>query len=169
MIRSEQPGDEAAIAAIILEACAPSRAEAELVEALRRAPGYDSGLSLLAFAGDEPVGHVLFTAVDFRMRLERRAALALAPLAVRPAFQWRGYGSRLVREGLLRAQRQGYHLVFVVGAGDLYSRFGFEPAPGVSNSLGISSEHFFALAFDGSDVATLSGVCVYPAAFDLVR
>jgi putative acetyltransferase len=169
VIRSEQPGDEAAIARIQRAAFAPSTAEAELVAALRQTPRYDTALSLLAFAGATPVGHVLISPVDFRLRLEHRAALALAPLGVRPAYQRRGYGSQLVREGLLRAQQRGYDLVFVVGAYTYYSRFGFEPAPHVSNSLSIPNEHFFALAFDGSDVGTLEGLCVYPAPFDVVR
>jgi putative acetyltransferase len=169
MIRPEQPGDEGPIARIHAEAFAPSPAEAALVQAVREAPGFDPALSLIAFDADGAAGHVLFAPVEFRMRLGRRAALALAPLGVRPRYQRRGWGSRLVQEGLLRAQQRGYDLVFVVGAGEFYSRFGFEPAPGVTNSLGIPNEHFFALALDDSDVAALSGICVYPAAFDAVR
>jgi putative acetyltransferase len=169
MIRPEQPGDEAAIAQIHAEAFAPSVAEVALVEALRRTPQFDPGLSLLALVAGDPAGHVLFSPVELRLRLERRAALALAPLGVRPRYQRRGWGSRLVQEGLLHAQQRGYEVVFVVGAGDFYGRFGFEPAPGVANNLGIPSEHLFALDLTGSDAAALAGVCIYPAAFDIVR
>jgi putative acetyltransferase len=55
----------------------------------------------------------------------RHEALALAPVAVTPARQSAGIGSRLIREGLERARGLGHRIVVVLGHPTYYPRFGF--------------------------------------------
>jgi putative acetyltransferase len=47
-------------------------------------------------------------------------AVALAPMAVLPAYQRQGIGGRLIRDGLERLRRQGEEIVVVVGHPDYY-------------------------------------------------
>ena len=96
-IRSEQPADHAAIAAVQRAAFARD-AEANLVSALRH-----DGLmlvSLVALHGEIIIGHVMFSTLRVEVSGRELVAATLAPLAVVPDFQRRGYGSALVRAGI---------------------------------------------------------------------
>jgi putative acetyltransferase len=102
--------------------------EAALTDALLHDPSANPVLSLMAFKGDNPVGHILFS----RARLaEPDSALSiaiLAPLAVVPEVQRQGIGGRLVEAGLRCLSETGVDLVFVLGHPGYYPRHGFEPA-----------------------------------------
>ncbi len=99
-------------------------AEAELVRNLLADPSAEPLLSLLAWDGNEPVGHILFTAA----KLGNATATILAPLAVIPGRQKQGIGGKLIRQGLNMLAEQGVDLVFVLGHIEYYPRHGFEPA-----------------------------------------
>lgn len=101
--------------------------EAELVRALLEDPSAAPLLSLLAFRGDQPVGHVLFTAARVEGAPEVTAVL-LAPLAVIPEAQGRGIGAALSRAGLWMAAEAGTDLAFVLGHPTYYPRFDYRPA-----------------------------------------
>ena len=85
--------------------------------------GEASVLSLVAVQGDEVVGHVLFT--RFGGAVEAQDGALLGPLAVRPAKQGGGLGSRLVEEGFARLEGEGTRQVLVLGDPGYYGRFGF--------------------------------------------
>jgi putative acetyltransferase len=102
--------------------------EARLVADLLRDPTARPLVSLLAWEGEAPAGHVLFThATLFGVGCEVPAAL-LAPLAVTPARQRRGIGRALVEHGAGLLASAGVQLVFVLGSPAYYPRCGFEPA-----------------------------------------
>src|SRR5262245_34040539 len=127
-IRGERPGDEAAIRHVH-EAAFRGSAEGRLVDALRGAGLVSPEASLVAVAaGGEVVGHVLFSAIALEVDGRDVPAAALAPLAVLPACQRAGVGTRLVREGLVRLPALGYRAVIVVGDHAYYVRFGFSQA-----------------------------------------
>jgi putative acetyltransferase len=102
--------------------------EAELVRELMSDSSAVPRLSLLAATDGQPVGHVLFTAVTVIGADRPVPASILAPLAVVPEVQRRGYGKKLVEDGLTRLARDGVAIVFVLGDPRYYSRFGFVPA-----------------------------------------
>lgn len=81
-------------------------------------------VSLLAFDGAEPVGHVLFTRATLVGADDTRVAL-LAPLAVVPPAQRRDIGGALTRAGLAVLRAQGVELCFVLGHPSYYPRHGF--------------------------------------------
>jgi putative acetyltransferase len=123
-IRPETPPDLPAIHAVHVSAF-PSDAEANLVDQLRAAGRLS--LSLVAEADEGVIGHVAFSPVTIG---STSGGLGLAPVAVRPAFQRRGAGSRLTEEGLAHARRSRVPFVVVLGDPGFYARFGFRAASG---------------------------------------
>ena len=132
-IRHEQPGDAAVVSAVHSEAFGRP-AEARIVERLRQAAGFYLGL--VATEGDHIVGHILFTPGPLCSDRSSDLVLALASMAVRPAWQRRGIGRALVRAGLEACRNAGHDVVMVVGHPAFYPRFGFVPA----RPLGLSAE-----------------------------
>ncbi|MBX3431756.1 MAG: N-acetyltransferase [Pirellulales bacterium] len=122
VVRSETPADASAVRVIDCAAF-ETPAEAALVDALR-AGGYVL-VSLVAEVDGEIIGHIVFS----RMTIERREgavpAAALAPVAVTPAWQRRGVGSRLVVAGLEACRDAGERIAVVLGHPEFYPRFGF--------------------------------------------
>jgi putative acetyltransferase len=131
-VRPETPDDYGAVRRVHERAFAPSREEAELVEALRAAGVQVPELCLVALYGGSIVAHVAFS----RTRLDSGyPVLALAPIGVLPERQRLGIGSALISEALRRAADTEFALVIVVGHAGYYPRFGFEPA----GALGIAA------------------------------
>lgn len=144
-IRPEEPGDFAAIAAVVREAF-ESDVEPQLVEAIRADACYRPELALVAEddAGNV-VGHVMISHAELRDDGDsnggnggngdgsnegngggttHRIAM-LSPLAVAPERQRQGIGSALVREVTARADALGDPLVVLEGSPRYYPRFGF--------------------------------------------
>lgn len=144
ILRPELPSDADAIERVHREAF-PTPAEARLVVRLR-AQGL-AVISLVAECAGEIVGHVLFSPVTIGDPPAQSAAtalyLGLAPVAVRPAWQRRGIGGRLIRAGLAACRDRGAALVVVLGEPRYYARFGFEPA----EPRGLTSEYDAGEAF----------------------
>jgi putative acetyltransferase len=130
LIRVATPADAPAIAAVVTEAFGPAEGPvvARLVEALRPGPAGDAALSFVAAAGSgQVIGYVLATRnlLDAPRRLVD--VLVLSPLAVVPAHQGHGVGSRLMRHALAVMQDRPEPLVFLEGSPAFYPRFGFQP------------------------------------------
>jgi putative acetyltransferase len=124
-VRRERPGEEAAIASLN-DAAFRQPDESRIVNAIRRAR--HPTISLVAADGDWIVGHILFTPVDLEPKGTPIVVFGLGPMAVLPAMQRRGIGSRLVEEGLRECSQSGCDAVVVVGHPAFYLRFGFRPA-----------------------------------------
>lgn len=89
---------------------------------LREAP---IALSLVGTIDSRLVGHVIFTRCSVAGSSDRSALLG--PLAVEPAWQRRGIGSAIVRNGLRRLKGEGASQVFVLGDPAYYGHLGFLP------------------------------------------
>ncbi len=125
-IRETTAGDFADIISVIKQAFGYHK-EAELTADLLADPTAEPRVSLLAFAGDEPVGHILFTRAYFSGQEHSPMMHILAPLAVRPEYQRQGVGGMLIRAGIERLRAMGSQIVFVLGHKEYYPRHGFTP------------------------------------------
>lgn len=71
------------------------------------------------------VGHIAFSPVTAENNATWKGYI-LAPLGVKPAYQKRQIGSKLVESGMARLTKKGVNAVFVYGDPKYYGRFGFE-------------------------------------------
>lgn len=176
-LRPEEPGDRAGVRAV-LEQAFPTRAEADLVDALRAEGAVVPELCLVATArrpaasadAGDVVGHVAIS----RARLDDGAGssvpvLALAPVAVLPEQQGRGIGGALVRAVLARAARTEIGLVILLGHPEYYPRFGFEPAGplGVAAPFDVPPDAWMAYRLPAY-APGVRGTVVYADAFGAV-
>jgi putative acetyltransferase len=124
-VRDERAHDTERTFAVV-ESAFGSRLEADLVNALRRSA--QPQLSLVAEADGAVIGHVFFSPITIEADGPAPPAAQLSPVAVLPAWQRRGVGSALIRDGLDRCRALGWSSVFLVGNPAYYSRFGFRMA-----------------------------------------
>jgi len=166
VVRGEHPGDHAAIRRVH-EAAFGRESEGRLVDDLRRAGLFSPDMSLVAVApGGEVVGHVLHSTVDLEIDGVPVPCAALAPLAVLPAYQRRGVGTKLVREGLHRLRLLGYRAVIVVGDPAYYARFGFSRELAAAIASPYAGDAHQALELEvGVLSAVMCGRVTYPAPF----
>ena len=147
-IRGATGGDVAAIDAL-LRAVFPAREEAQLVQQLC----IDGDMVLTLVADDEETGALAGVVVFSRMTAEidsrAIAAVALAPLAVTPAYRQQGVAEALVRAGLDMLERAGAMLCFVLGEPDFYERFGFSAEWAHGFESPYAGDHLMALPLQG--------------------
>jgi putative acetyltransferase len=171
ILRRELPADRDAVAAVHRAAFGRPRGagtpaevpEARLVTELRADGSVIPGLSLVATAGDEIVGHVVCS----RGSIGGHPAAGLGPLGVLPAHQRRGVGLALMHGILAAADALNEPAVLLLGNPGYYRRFGFRPA----QALGVLppgpgwAEYFQIRPLTAWDGA-LRGTFRYAAAFD---
>jgi putative acetyltransferase len=146
-----------------------SESEARLVEELRRLPGFIPELSLVAIRGGRIVGHILFSPIQIAGGTGTGRALALAPMAVHPAFQRQRIGSELVLQGIAVCWNLGYGSIVVVGHPDYYPRFGFVSARprGLEVPFPVPDEAFMVLELRPGALQGMKGTVIYPKPFEI--
>ncbi len=157
IIRDESRKDGSAVRRVVVAAF-DRAAEADLVDALGESG--DVAISLVAEDDGEIVGQVLFSKLQ-----APDGCIALAPLSVTPGRQNRGIGSMLMRAGLVRAKREGWQAVFLLGDPCYYGRFGFAAATAKKFETAYPKQYFLALELTPSSLAERSGAVVYAPAF----
>ncbi len=104
-----------------------SNVEADLVSDLLNDNTAKPTLSLLAYNGNIPVGHILFSRVYFDNSENQPLMHILAPLAVIPEYQGKGIGGELIKKGLEILTSMRTKFVFVLGHESYYPKYGFIP------------------------------------------
>ena len=164
-LRNEDERDRESVRAVHLAAFGDhGRMVAELVDDLRTIPGC---VSLVAEDAGEVAGHVMFTTslLDAPPRLV--SVQVLSPVGVLPPHQRRGVGSALIRRGLELLEASSVPLVFLEGAPQYYSRFGFVPGGELGfrkPSLRIPDAAFQALRLPAYE-PWMTGTLVYSEVF----
>jgi putative acetyltransferase len=156
LIRLETPSDIADVRRIHERAFGRPD-EARLVDALR-----SEGSLAFAFVAKDlgrVVGHIVFSKMHAPFR-----ALGLAPIAVLPEHQRRGFGSALIREGLNHARIEGWEAVFVVGEPAYYERFGFDARRAQGFTSPYAGPYLMVLPLAGN-LPAVGGSIDYPPPF----
>lgn len=166
-LRSEQEGDAGAIYRINAEAFNRPQ-EAILVGKLRESSSFIKELSVVALHDLQPVGHLLFTPIHIvDPGGVKYVSLALAPMAVLPAYQRQGIGSRLITFALEKARALGFGSVIVLGHKNFYTKFGFSPAYnwGIKAPFKVPADAFMAMELKEGGLSKISGTVEYPKEF----
>jgi putative acetyltransferase len=82
-------------------------------------------VSLVAVLDTTIIGHIAFSPVEIASEESSYVALTLAPVAILPAHQNKGIGSKLVAAGLQACRRLGHEIVVLAGHPNYYPRSGF--------------------------------------------
>jgi len=160
IIRREQPQDISKIREVNRRAFGREQ-EALVVDKLR--DNCNTILSLVALAGNEVVGHILFSPAVIEGENGRLWGSGLAPVAVLPEYQRKGIGSELVQTGVARIKEAGCPYIIVLGYPEYYSRFGFEPASrfGIRSEWDVPDEAFMILMLNRKAMKGITGVAKY--------
>jgi putative acetyltransferase len=161
-IRLETPADYNATREVLIAAF-PTPLEADLVDALRAAGNLAA--SLVAVVDDTIVGHIAFSPVTTDIPVVARG-VGLAPVSVTPAFERRGIGGALIRQGLHVCRDAGFGWAVLLGDPGYYHRFGFERASqiGLGNEYGVDDE-FMAVELSPGSLPHECGVVRYAPEF----
>lgn len=129
IIRREQPGDFAAIAALHDDAFprvegAARSVESSLVDELRGDGDVIEELTFVAELDGAVVGHVLCSEAT----LGEGAAVGLGPIAVAPDLQRQGIGAALMASVIASAEQRADAVIVLLGDPEYYGHFGFVPA-----------------------------------------
>jgi putative acetyltransferase len=148
IIRPESPEDVEAIRRVNIEAFKDhplsQQTEHLIVEALRAAAALE--ISLVAELDGSVVGHIAFS--QARIGDTASGWYLLGPVAVLPDFQGQGIGRALVEAGIGALRSREANGCVLVGDPALYTRFGFEQAPGVF-CPGVPDENVLCLRIAG--------------------
>jgi putative acetyltransferase len=161
-VRIEQPQDVTAIRRIHAAAF-PSAAEARLVDSLRA--GGRLVVSCVALIDGDIVGHLAFSPVEIDSGSQSTTGLGLAPIAVLPAYQRKGVGSRLIAEGLALCARRKCGFVVVLGEPAYYQRFGFVRARDRALGNEYGAEEFMVLELQPGAIPVAGGLVRYAPEF----
>jgi putative acetyltransferase len=148
IVRPARGEDVAGIDAL-LRTCFARPDEADLVRRLC----IDGAMVLMMVAVDGASGAIVGAVAFSRMALtvnERAVpAVALAPLAVTPAYRRRGVGEALVQAGLERLEAERVVLCFVLDDAGYYRRFGFDADYARNFTSPYAGEQLLALPLQG--------------------
>lgn len=97
--------------------------EWEFADKVRKYSGFISKLCLVAICNNEIIGYILLS----KALIGKNEGLALGPLAIKPSYQRKGIGKKLIDYGLIKAKEYSFEWVALTG-GDYYTKFGFESA-----------------------------------------
>jgi putative acetyltransferase len=157
LIRAEDPGDHAAVRALLIEAF-PTAAEADLVEQLRC--DSDAAIALVAVDEERVVGHLMLSTMRAPFR-----ALGLAPVAVAANRRRRGIAAALINEGIRQARVGGCQGIFVVGDPAYYTRFGFNAEAATAFESPYAGPYLMLVSLDADAVSRARGRADYAPAF----
>lgn len=151
-IRSEQPDDAPAVAALVDAAFGPGR-HAKAAERLREGREPDRALSFVAWEGERLAGSVRLWPVT----VGGASCVFLGPIAVDPAWRSKGLGEALVETACAAAAQAGWGAVLLVGDAPYFGRMGFEAAPGVEMPGPVDRRRVLVRSLAPGGAAALAG------------
>ncbi|OKS89359.1 GNAT family N-acetyltransferase [Mucilaginibacter polytrichastri] len=163
-LRQESPSDYIEIANAIIDTyeAVPysNHKEQEMVDRLRKSEAFVPQLSIVAHDAQGTIaGHILLTKIEIKNKGEVYEALALAPLSVRPAYQNKGLGARLVLESHRIAKSLGYNYIVVLGISNYYPKFGYQFTSkyDINLPIKIAEQNALIISLNGSNFLDITG------------
>ncbi len=160
--RPETAADYPAIRRVVEDAFGRP-VEADLIDDLRR-EGY-ARLAMVAEIDGQIVGHVLYSDLTITTAGGVVMALALAPMAIAPAWQRQGIGSQLIPHSLDACRAAGHRIAIVLGHADYYPRFGFSQSLAEPLETPYAGPSFMALELVPGALAGVRGRVDYAPPF----
>ena len=138
-----------------------------LVERLRKSNAFIAELSLVAEIENEIVGHIMLTKIQIENENKSFESLALAPVSVKPEFQRKGIGSKLIIESHAIAKSLGYKSIIVLGHEGYYPRFGYERTNKyhIEMPFDVPEENCMVISLSENGLLGVSGEVKYPKEF----
>lgn len=171
IIRQEETKDHKAVFNLVKEAFAAmehsDHKEQYLVERLRNSDAFIPELSLVAEIDGQIAGYILLTRLAVKDGTRQFLSLALAPVAVHPAFQNKGIGRSLIEHAHHIADNLGYSSVILLGHADYYPRFGYVPTVqyGIKLPFDVPDENCMVKVLNPDTFGDTKGIVEYPGAF----
>nr|WP_121272072.1 N-acetyltransferase [Pedobacter schmidteae] len=173
-IRKEVKGDFRTVFELIQNAFQKEElsdhTEQYLVERLRNSDAFVPELSLVAEINNQIIGYILLTKINIvNANTNNHPSLALAPVAVLPAFQGTGIGGRLIEAAHRKAKELGFGSVILLGHESYYPRFGYKPAKefGIKLPFDVPEANCMAIELTENALQNVSGTVQYPKAFEI--
>lgn len=174
IIRKEEEKDHKKVLHLIEEAFRnmehSDHEEHFLVEKLRKSDAFIPDLSLVAEnEHGEITGHILFTKIKIDNGSEFYESLALAPVSVKPEFQNKGVGGKLILQGHAIARALGYSSIILIGHENYYPKFGYEKTSkfGITFPFEIPEENGMAIELTENGLKNKKGMVKYPKEFGI--
>lgn len=174
-IRKEEKADFNATFNVVQQAFASEtmsdHQEQFLVARLRNSDAFVPELSLVAEVAGRVVGYVLLTKVKIvHEAAGETTVLALAPVAVLPAYQGEGIGGQLIYTAHNKARELGFGAIVLLGHAGYYPRFGYQLAKtfGIKLPFQVPEENCMVIALTEDALQGVSGTVKYPEAFEVV-
>lgn len=163
-LRQEKVTDRDAISEAIIAAYEnvgySNHREQIMVERLRNSNAFIPELSIVAECDDSKIaGHILLTRMHIYKQDESFDALTLAPLSIRPDYQNKGIGKRLVMESHRVAKELGFEFITVLGHADYYPKFGYVTTSNYNIEIPfkISAENSMIISLNGGNFSKIMG------------
>lgn len=139
IIRTEDKSDFESIHTLLKEAFKndpySDKKEGELVKAIRATKNYIPELSLVLTQNLQVIGFIMFSKISMPPAFPNQNCIALAPVAVLPEFQNKGFGKQLINSGHKKAIELGYQLSIVLGHQTYYPKFDYQKCADFGISL----------------------------------
>ncbi|MGX1753163.1 GNAT family N-acetyltransferase [Sphingobacterium sp. NPDC055346] len=142
--------------------------EQYLVDRLRQSDSFREELSIVAEKEGKIVGYVLLSEINIiNSQNQSFISLALAPIAVLPAYQGQGIAGALMHASHEKAKELGYGSIVILGHADYYPRFGYRLAKefGIRLPFDVPDENCFVIELSEGTLKHINGTVVYPAEF----
>lgn len=145
-----------------------NKREQLMVDRLRKSNAFIPELSIVAENENENiVGHILLTKIYIQNQNHLYEGLALAPLSIKPEFQNKGIGGRLIIESHLIAKELGHKYIVVLGHSKYYPKFGYELTSKyhIEVPIKVHEENCMIISLAENGLSGVSGMVVFSKEF----